>query len=801
VENFMGVGPVGSKTSRPLGRVVALALSAALFAAGAAVVTAAPAAATTFTRLAKASWAYTDSAAPHTSFVNPAGTAPIGAHTYADGTNHVSKSYLTFDLSALRGSRLLSSYLSTGETAVTDCANPRTTQVWLTDPAKKPTWDNPPAELVKLGGPYIDSSCPSDGLTWTATAAVQSALDAGRTTATFALRLPDDQQDDPQFGREYDPAAQLLVTYDRPPGKPSQLTVGNKACTAAPMPLSQGAAQLGATVVDPDDNYPSAEFAFWPVDHPDQRTTVPNTGIQVGNRVLVDIDRFLTGDVTYAWQVRGKDDTDVGPWSSVCKFATDYTRPDKAPTVSSTDYTEQDTTRGGSGIAGAFTFKANGVKDVTGYYYGFNGISYIYAAADHKGGAATISFTPFQSGPQGLVVESVDAAGNRSPETQYDFWVGSNEPSTTCAPASAYLGVPRQCTFSPRGNGGATAYVYQFGSDPATAVAAGPDGTATVTVTPTDPDVLGPPITVRTRLANGNLTAQNVAYLNTDPGLPLVDTPDNVTIGKSAEFTFHAVLPGSTTFTYTADGDPVTVPVGADGTAKVTVTPKTSGYLSLSVFSTTDTGQRSGSTDSYVEVATNQPTVVSTDYPENAFSGGVTVPGTFTFSSPAAGVVSYTYKFNDDDPVTVPAGPDGTVAVVLTPLKVYAQTLFVTSTFADGTVSEQRRYDFLANSVAPSSSCDSNGYVHPGQLVHCTFTAVQPGAVSYGYALGAGPETSVAAGADGAGAMSFTVPADQTGQLSMRVWSVNTLGLRSDELSTGFDVDPNLPPAAAGRAR
>ena len=76
--------------------------------------------------------------------------------------------------------------------------------------------------------------------------------------------------------------------------------------------------------------------------------------------------------------------------------------------------------------------------------------------------------------------------------------------------------------------------------------------------------------------------------------------------------------------------------------------------------------------------------------------------------------------------------------------------------------------------------------MRPGQEVHCTFTTSQPDAVSFRYSLDGQPEATVPAN----GAMTFTVPADQTSEIFLSVWSVNALGLSSDELSTGFSVDP-----------
>lgn len=793
---------MGSRRSFLPARAGVLTLVTALVATGAAVLTAAPASAQTVTETAASSWAYVDSAAPKASFVNPAGNAPVGAHTYAGGTNHVFKSYVTFDISALKGNPLERAYVSTGETAVTDCSHPRSTEVWLTEPAKKPTWNTQPAELVKATGPYIDSSCPSRQITWTVTAAVQAALDAGRTTATFVLRLPDDQQNDPAFGREYDPKAVLGLTFDKVPGKPSGLTVNHQACTAKPLVVSRQA-HLAASVPDGDDTLYQGEFAFWPADAPDQRKTVGAMGASGNDQIWTDLDTVISEGVTYAWQVRGKDyEGNFGPWSGTCKFTTDFTAPAAAPVITSPDYaTEAPPGTGGTGVPGTFVFDAKGDRDVVGFQWDGG-----YVAADRKGGKATVRYAPRSSGPVSIAAVSVDAAGNQSPSAGYRFWVAANQPGVTCAPFDDFVGVARTCTFTPVGSAPVTAYVYHLGSQPEETVAAGPDGTATAQVTPTDPEVGSPQLSVQARLATGYLTSESIETVFVEPGEPEVESlTANPTQGLPAQFRVHAVLPGSVSFTYHwNDGELVTVPLGADGTATVTVTPTTSSWGTLYGYTTTAAGQNSGWGGVNVSVASNQPKVTSAEYPEGGgMTGAVGVPGTFVFSSPVPGAVSYSYDFENGPSGTVAAGPDGTASVVFAPRVPYINGIFVTTKFADGSVSEQGGYTFYVNYSAPRFACDATGWsVTPGQHIQCTLSPVQANLASYGYAVGSGPETTVAPGPDGTATIGFDVPAAQPSgsYLQLRLWSTNTAGTRTEETGTSFSVYVNTGSSARGTA-
>lgn len=556
--------------------------------------TAVPASASDYTTIESTSWSYVDSAAPKTSFVNPAGDAPVGAKVTADHRKHISKSYFTFDLSRLRGAQVLFAGLSARETTVADCSAPQSTEVWVTAPAKKaPTWADQPRELSKLAGPGGVDSCPDDALGWDAAPALQHALDTGRTSLTVAMRLPDGPQQDPRFGRTFRPSLVVYLQTNRPPATPTALKTGTHPCADNPV-VRRGSTGLSATVGDPDDMNFTTEFAWWPVGHPDQRATGTDD-IYGYLTTYYDPDAQLADGVTYEWQVRAKDALATSAWSVTCRFTTDFTAPATGPVITSADYLPDDT--GGTGIPGSFTFDAQGNTDVAGFTWSGG-----YVAADRPGGKATVVYTPTSSGTQAVYAWSVDAAGNTSPSGSYQFSVAANEPAVTCTPASDYVGVPRQCTFSPRGNGGATAYVYKLNQGAETTVPAGADGTATVTITPTQPEQFQT-LSVRTKLTNGNLTAATVHRPGIRLGEPTVDVPATVVAGQPAEFTFHAVLPGSTSFGYRWDeGEVVTVPAGPDGVGKATIVPSEPYWHQLTVFSVTAAGQRSGSTETYVEV-------------------------------------------------------------------------------------------------------------------------------------------------------------------------------------------------------
>ncbi|MBP2330992.1 hypothetical protein JOF56_011377 [Kibdelosporangium banguiense] len=752
-----------------------------------------PAAATGYSTIASGSWAYVDSAAPRTSFVNPQGNAPVGAQVFASGTVHKFKSYVTFDLASLRGTRVVSATLFTNEVTVADCSTELATQAWLTASKRTPTWAAQPAEELRLPGPGQGGPCPAPRVEWDASGALRKALQEGRSSVTFAFRLPDAQQSDPRFGRTYNPQAHLTIEANRAPGKPTALKAGNVDCGQRKV-VGPGGTQLSAVATDQDDSWLTYEFAYWPTRHPDRRVTLQSQGSS-GYRAERSVQQSDLADATdYAWQVRAKDNLDTGPWSEVCRFSTDFIAPDKAPEVSSKDYTaDAPPGSGGTGVPGEFTFKANGVDDVAGFYYGeFE--AYIFVPADRRTRSATIVHTPMRSGPLSMAVRSVDAAGNQSPTTQYRFWVASNQPRVTCTPETGYLGTPRDCTFSSPSP--VSAYVYSFNDGPAIEVPAGPDGTAHATVVPAAAGRFNV-VTVSAKLGNGNFTESNAHYLNVDEGTPMVEVLTAAPIvGKPLQVKLTSVLPGSTSFTYTwSDDAPVTVPVGADGTAVITLISE-SPYTKQLAVHTTSGEIESGTAYEYIFIATNAPEINSTDYPRYGYSGEVGLPGRFTFTAAVPETVSFTYTFRGGAPVTVPAGPDGTATVELVPLTQYGNDIRATGTLADGTITQPALYTFYAHPKEPRLSCNANR-PSPGERFQCTFTPVQSNVVAYVYKWGQDPEVTVPAAADGTATVNLVAPGPGDVQVPFTIWSVNNLGYRSEALSTGITTGP----AGGGKAK
>lgn len=383
------------------------------------------------------------------------------------------------------------------------------------------------------------------------------------------------------------------VVADRPPNKPTGLTVNSAACTPAPIWAGPGFINLQATVGDPDAQSVTEDFQWWPAAHPDQRTDINPSQQQT----QIDASK-LTDQTVYAWRVRSSDGTETGPWSAVCTFKTDLGTPN-APVVNSTDYPPSSTEKfsGGSGIPGTFTFNANGSSDVVGFKYGMEDDPGTYVAANHPGGTATFQFAPGTSFFQTMTVESVTHSGTPSAPVNYTFLVANDLPSATCGPSTNYIDSPQQCTLTPAPGFAVSDYVYALNNTPSITVPAGPDGTATVTVTPVS-QFGQDNFNVAAKLTNGDTTGVGTSYVHSNPAPPTAAwSASDVVGGTPVQVTFTATLPNSVSFTYTyPDGSQATVPADANGTATVTVTPVgPNPFYELQVYSTDANGVESGS--------------------------------------------------------------------------------------------------------------------------------------------------------------------------------------------------------------
>ncbi|MFD0206316.1 MULTISPECIES: CBM96 family carbohydrate-binding protein [Saccharothrix] len=578
-----------------------------------------------YTGLSPVLASYTDSAAPHTAFPWTGQDAPLGS-SKPDGRPHVSRVYLTFDVSALAGAGIGAATLSLRESAVADCAK-RAIEVWETKTATAdPTWAHAPEPKRWVDDVTSTSTGTCVGYpSFDVAPVVRDAVSRGKSRITLEVRVPQQFERDVTYGRTlngYHRAA-LSVEHNRAPSIVDQhrYNSGQACATTAPYPrLDQHFVALEALPTDPDPGDQrvgglTIDFALWPQDDPAARTEqrAPSTEPTRVARWQVPATLFATDGQTYSWQARVTDGVDTSAWSEPCHFTVDTVDP-PVPAVTSANYPLDGSTWAPLGEPGVFTFDGGGNPDVAGFDWAwdeFSAYTYTYgelnrvilpdrlagrntARADRPGGTATVNLTPSRSGLVRLGVRSVDTAGRTSSPVFVTIYVPSSHPEVSVVGEPPRFNQDVTLKFTPHPDVAARTvdFTYQLDGQEPRVVQAGPDGAATVTFRADREH--GHHVTVRSRSDNGWTSNEASWWLDFPPWpgvtsevYPSDDQPHGAA-GVPGKFTFTPPPTWSevAAYRYTFDWlEPYTdVAAGPDGTATITWTPPGPGWYSLSVY-------------------------------------------------------------------------------------------------------------------------------------------------------------------------------------------------------------------------
>ncbi|MDI1464167.1 hypothetical protein QEZ54_24620 [Catellatospora sp. KI3] len=704
--------------------------------------------------------AYTDSKLPTQSFVNVAGDVPLGAWSDGAGVKHRSRAYYTFDVTRYAGKVISKTDVYVQEVSAADCGTAQPVEIWRTDAITSTTsWDDAPRQRELLGtanagGP--DATCPGY-LVWDATAAMQRAAKRGDTTLTVEIRVPREFEGDLGHGRKLKRYAGLNVEWNTAPTNGSlavEYPVGG--CTTRQDPLVVPGRQVTLTqrLTDPDPNdYPRGEFAAWPVGHEDQRIEAAGTGYARDlSKVSWDMSRYPHGTVV-AWTARAWDGHDYSAWAKPCFVKIDSKAP-PAPKVTSAQYPADGQPHTGEGLPGTFTFSSRTTKDVVGYYWGRFGSAYNYVAAPTPGADATMQFTP-TSFMERLTVQSVDKAGNRSPATEYEFYVRSSAPYVQVNAVG--VNVPGSTLDIYHSDPETTEFGYSIGGGAETRVPVTAEG-------PTHVDVVFPVlgyvnVTVKAYAGTELIGAHSEDVMVRD--LPRIESADfnwpdvEGQVDRPGTFTFRPARPDVVAYEWAFLYDDMQrIDAAPDGTATLTWTPTEPNWYVLNVRSISADGTVSEVNQFQFSVIDTKPAVRSDTYPDYWAGGGVGVPGEFEFDTAMPNASAYVYRFNGGpEQVVEIEWPYTSARVTLTPDHSGANTLSVKTRFADGTFSPVRDHVFQVSDAPVVTSSDypeHNPAGRPGQEGEFTFHPGRTDTVAYRYSLGYGDETqTVAAGADG----------------------------------------------------
>ncbi|WP_410612813.1 DNRLRE domain-containing protein [Amycolatopsis sp. lyj-109] len=730
--------------------------------------------------LSATSWGYVDSAAPTTTYFKPSGNLPIGTW---DTTPHRQRSYVDFDLSSLRGAPFTTVLLSAGETHYASCDG-RATEVWRTSAyTKQSTWQNRPAEKTRVASRGADGTCIDNDATFDVTTAVRDAVGHKDRHLTLAFRVAEAHEADPAFYRLIEAPVTLRVVNNAPPAKPTDLRSNDAPCakdgTGA---LASGQLKLSAQVSDPNGDFTSGRFTWWPVAAPSQR----HTGAGSGNPAAAYPDTSELADGTYAWEVYAQDSwgaksSTAGP----CRFTVDRTDP-KAPAVVSATY-PAGAEGGGIGVAGEFKFSPNGSTDVARYDYNFGANTQEIAAGPD--GTATVSFTPAATGWQSVVVRAWDRAGNLSLSTYYSFIVKETRPTVTSdryppqGGPDGGIGVPGVFRFAP-GMPNVVAYGYRLDGGASATVTAGQDGVAEVTITPaTGGDHV---LFVRSTDASGVPSPEREYRFLVDAS-PVVSGPGNVDLGTSATYTATPRMPHVVEYDYwfaSAESTKWTVKANADGTAALPVEFTSADQYLLRVQARDASGGLSPVAEKRLSLNTWRP--------EIGYQGDIGTEGraaTFTFTTPMPGAVEFEYWLTADPATrwTVPVSGN-TATVSYTPPKIGDYEMLVRAKNAAGVWSATDNITWTVTNgpTVTSKEFQANGRVFPGTF---TFEARQPGAAVFEYSFDWGPFQQVAA-QDGRSVLAWTppLPPDGSAYHNLRVRTVTAGTVSSQESTYYFSI-------------
>ncbi|OZV79629.1 hypothetical protein CA850_16265 [Micromonospora echinospora] len=616
----------------PRGPVGALALL--LTATGLVVTTAGAAtAAPHYERPPSVQVGWTDSATPDKAYQVGETHFPLGAWQDESGQARVSRVYATFDLSAFEGKKVYGGSVFIQEQSAADCTK-RAIEIWRTKPVgATPTWNTAPAPLSKIDEVLTTGFCPAS-LTFDVGAALRDAAANRQRRVTFEIRVPAQHEADPSYGRRLNWYRSVLATVQYnslPTVDNARLYNGGFPCTQLkPYPRIGGTAHVIQVVGnDADDS--------------DQRA------------LRTEVALWPTGDS-----------------AARTVFTSEHGSAGRANTIRLPEGTLVD------GQTYAWQARVGDGADLSAWS---KKCYFRYDATRPPTPTVTSSNYPRWEGsaqtPKGVPGIFTFSGNGKKDVAGFEYsWSG--------------LGVPGVCEYS--GDAGQLVCRDPF-SRPNTVRADTPGGTATVSLSPTGS---GPQrLTVRALDSAGNASAEHVYEVFVPSAEPEVTVENGPPVwgqeillrfrprdGVTGVVEYEVVLDSGEAETRTAE---------EDGTAYFRFTATDVDGHQVKVRSRSGNGFVSPWT-TWSHVFLPWPGVRSEVYPSTGEpSGGVGVPGSFTFSRPPGGtdVTAYRYAFDDAEPTEVAADANGEATITWTPSTSGWCTLTVYAVRADGS-----QYDY-----------------------------------------------------------------------------------------------------------
>ncbi|MGW0855914.1 DNRLRE domain-containing protein [Streptomyces sp. NPDC002690] len=368
--------------------------------------------------------------------------------TYDAGTD-VARSYLKFDVSALKGKHItdtnLALYSYYSSTCATTGAGTQVRRVTGTWDSSTITWSAQPATtttgaVTNTAALGYSTSCPAGTENFDIDAIVQAWADG---SSNYGLRVAGASETDSTTWRRFRSAnyvsgdgstePHLTVTYNSYPSAPASGAVAPSAVNAynGKRYVTSLTPTLSAKVTDPDGSKTKGQFEITADPAYADNTysyTATSAAVASGSTATLAVpsaSAFPAG-AHLRYRVRANDGTDYGAWTGYTTFVMNTGLP-VAPVVTCDTY--------GSGT---WTAKADAVTctldsastDGAGYWWGLDDSSVPKRKLDttdgNGGDALTISISP-ANGWHTLYAKTVDSGGNISTAaTAYSFGVGAD---------------------------------------------------------------------------------------------------------------------------------------------------------------------------------------------------------------------------------------------------------------------------------------------------------------------------------------------------------------------------------------
>ncbi|MEV6965595.1 LamG-like jellyroll fold domain-containing protein [Hamadaea sp. NPDC051192] len=392
------------------------------------------------TKLGKNAWTFVSSGNPTTSYYNSSDRARAGKTIWAT-PNYVARTFWKFAIpTAIWGKNINSAILQTKEVwSAQNTARDITLNHISTSSSAisaSTTWDTQPTKGAAIVTKNVVADWRDDDselavqVDFTITNEIKSAA---RDHWSFdTIGMYNDTETDPYAWRKFENNPTLAINYNSAPNTPANLaTQPTVPCSGGTIGNTQ--VFLNAKVTDPDGTNNALTTTFTLTD----TSVTPNvstdlvTGGSSGMTVNVNEPAawFQDGH-TYTWTAKTTDGIDTSLSATPCTFTIDKSAPG-SPGITSTEFPKGQLGQP-AGSSGTFTITPGAGNTPAKYIWGLNVAPPVTSAGPASpqsnwnvltstGTSTSLTVPVKHVGPNVLYVYAVDANGNASGYTSYDF--------------------------------------------------------------------------------------------------------------------------------------------------------------------------------------------------------------------------------------------------------------------------------------------------------------------------------------------------------------------------------------------